>query len=246
MPFRPPLAILAGAIASGTIALAAGAGTDQVLEGALAEQAERAIAEAGGKPVKADFRNWLGWPTRHPLLSGGEKLDEQTRDRVAKAVAAIPGVGGVHWADGSILAQAGMAPISPLHCQDEVEALLEARTIRFEEGSSRLDRASRMLIDEVAAALRPCLGSKISITGHTDESGPEEANIALSRARALVVRDALIRRGIPGEDLIASGAGSNRPIEGLSPQDSANRRIEFAVIATVPLLPSPVDTPGPR
>ena len=153
-------------------------------------------------------------------------------------VAAIPGVGGVHWADGSIRAQAGMAPISPLHCQDEVEALLEARTIRFEEGSSRLDRASRMLIDEVAAALRPCLGSKISITGHTDESGPEEANIALSRARALVVRDALIRRGIPGEDLIASGAGSNQPIEGLSPQDSANRRIEFSVIATQPLQPT--------
>lgn len=246
MPVRASLAILAGAVLCGTLGVAVGAATDQRLETSLAAQAEQAIADAGARPVKADFRHTLGWPTRHPLLSGGEKFSEQTRDRVAKAVAAIPGVGGVFWADGSIRAEAGLVPISPLHCEEDVDALLQARTIRFEEGSSRLDKSSRTLIAEVTAALRPCLGSKIAITGHTDESGPEEANVALSRARALAVRDALIRRGIPAEDLHAKGIGSSQPVEGLLPNDPANRRIEFSVIATVPLEPSPVDTPGPR
>lgn len=246
MAVRPPIAILAGAILTAVIAVAGASASDQNLAAALDAKAGRAIADAGGKSVKANFRPGPGWPTRHPVLSGAKGLDEQTRDRVAKAVAAIPGVGGVHWSDGSIRAQAGLIPFTPLHCEKDVEALLQARTIRFDESSARLDQSSRELIDEVAAALRPCLGGEIAIIGHTDESGTEEANQALSRARALAVRDALIRRGIPSGELKATGVGSSEPIEGLLPQDPANRRIEFSVIATVPQLPSPVDTPGPR
>jgi OOP family OmpA-OmpF porin len=98
----------------------------------------------------------------------------------------------------------------------------------------------------VAAALRPCLGSIIMITGHTDSSGPEPGNIALSRERAEAVRDALVARGIPADGLRASGVGSRDPVDGLAPGDPANRRIEFSVIATVPIKPTPVDTPGPR
>ena len=33
---------------------------------------------------------------------------------------------------------------------------------------------------------------------------------------------------------------------GVDPADPANRRIEFSVIATEPLAPTPVDTPGAR
>ena len=104
----------------------------------------------------------------------------------------------------------------------------------------------RFLLDEVAAALRPCLGGIIAITGHTDSSGNERRNIALSRERAEAVRYALIERGIPEEGLRASGIGSSRPVEGLDSNDPANRRIEFSVIEKVPLRPTPVDAPGPR
>ena len=134
----------------------------------------------------------------------------------------------------------------PLHCEEDVGALLRARTIRFEEGSARIDAASGELIDEVAGALRPCLGSIIAIAGHTDASGPEAGNIALSRERAEAVQAALVRRGIPADGLRARGHGSRSPVEGLEPTDPANRRIEFAVIATEPVRPTPVDTPGPR
>ena len=187
-----------------------------------------------------------GFASRHPLLTGGEDLDENTRDRAAKAVAAIPGVGGVRWADGTAMAESAAVAPDPLHCQEDVEALLRARTLRFEESSARIDRASRELVDEVAAALRPCLGSIIAITGHTDSSGPEAGNIALSRERAEAVRDALAARGIPADGLRARGLGSRDPIEGLPPSDPANRRIEFSVIATRPIKPTAVDTPGPR
>jgi OOP family OmpA-OmpF porin len=243
---NPSFAIVIGAAAVATLAAIAG----QVNGPAMAERLEartaRAIAEVGGAPIEAHFRSFRGMPSRHPLLTGGEGLNEGLRDRVARAVAAVPGVGGLRWSDGTALAESATQPVDPLHCQEDVEALLDARTIRFEESSTRIDAASRELVDEVAAALRPCLGSIIAITGHTDASGPEPGNLRLSQQRAGAVREALIRRGIPDDGLRARGVGSREPVPDLDPTDPANRRIEFSVIATVPIKPTPVDTPGPR
>lgn len=207
---------------------------------------ERAIAGVQGHPVRARMTNSAGSPTRHLVLENAETLDEATRARVARAVAKIPGIGGVFWADGSAAAQAQAPQYTPLHCQEDVEGLLRSRTIRFEGGSSELVPASQVLLDEVAEALQPCLGSIIAVSGHTDNSGPEPGNLELSRERAVAVREALIRRGIPRDGLRARGFGSREPVEGLAPSDPANRRIEFSVIATEPLLPTPVDTPGAR
>jgi OOP family OmpA-OmpF porin len=246
MLIRPSIAIIAGALITSSIAVVAGTGTDHRYVAPLNQQAEQAIAEIGAEKITASFVNRFGWPTRHPLLSGGESYNEATRDKVAKSIAGIEGVGGVSWADGTGLAQVGEIAVSPLHCQDDVQALLQARTIRFEESSSSIEASSRELLDEVAAALRPCLGSIIAITGHTDSTGQEPGNLALSRARAEAVQTALIDRGIPADGLRAQGVGSSQPVEGLLPEDPANRRIEFAVIETVPLIPTPVDTPGPR
>ena len=246
MPIRPTIAIIAGALATTAVALGSAARTDQDLAQQLSDKAKQAIDEANGHGVTARFTNRFGWPTRHPLLSGGEKLNEGVRDRVAKSVAAIPGVGGIGWADGSTRARVGEQPLSPLHCQDDVDALLRARTIRFEESSSRIDAASNELLDEVTQALRPCLGSIIAITGHTDSSGPEPGNLALSLERARAVQSALIARGIPADGLRADGVGSSQPVDGLLPEDPANRRIEFKVVATQPLQPTPVDIPGPH
>ncbi len=246
MQIRTPIAILAGALAVTAIAIGGARQGDAEFAKRLSDETEAVIAANDGAPIKARFTNRWGHPTRHTVLSGGESVDEATRDRVAKAVAAIDGVGGVSWSDGSMLAQGAEMPLSPLHCQEDVNALLQARTIRFEESASAIDPASSTLIDEVALALRPCLGSIISITGHTDASGPEPGNLQLSRDRALAVQQSLIDRGIPADGLRAKGVGSAEPVAGLSPQDPANRRIEFAVVATTPLLPTPVDTPGPR
>ncbi len=246
MQLRPTIVISAGALLVVTLAFIGNAYSGAPLAQKMDEAAKAAIAEQGGRGITARFSTGAGSPSRHPLLSGGARLDDGIRAKVAEAVSAIPGVGGVRWSDGSIIAERQIVPIAPMHCQEDVEALLRARTVRFEEGSSAFDPASRELLDEVAAALRPCLGSIIAITGHTDSSGSETANIALSKSRALAVEDALFSRGIPRDGLRSSGVGSREPISGLDPADPANRRIEFSVIATVPLAPTPVDTPGAR
>jgi len=241
------ICIISGALLVGLIAIFAGRASAPELAARLSERAQAAIAEAGGGgAVEAEFVSPWGAPGRHPLLVGGDSLGEGARDRVAKAVAGVPGIGGVRWIGSSAFVEATEVPVNPLHCQEDVEALLRARTIRFEEGSARIDAPSRDLVAEVAQALRPCLGSIIAITGHTDSSGPEPGNLDLSRERADAVRLALLDRGIPADGLRARGVGSRNPVEGLERTDPANRRIEFSVIATEPIKPTPVDTPGPR
>jgi OOP family OmpA-OmpF porin len=139
------------------------------------------------------------------------------------------------------------AEVSPvLHCQSAVEGILRTRTIRFEEASAALDPASTALIDEVADALRPCAGSRIAITGHTDARGDEAANVTLSLERARTVREGLIVRGIARADLRARGLGSAAPVDGLDPADPANRRIEFSVLTPQRIKPTPIDTPTPN
>lgn len=244
MPIRPSLVILAGAALTGASAYLLAEPAAPGFIGRLEDRSADAIAKAGGSGVEARFANAMGSPSRHPLLSGGKGLNEATRAKVARAVAAIPGVGGISWSDGTARAESTEPAYQPLHCQEDVEGLLRTRSIRFEEASSALLPASRMLLDEVADALRPCLGSIIAITGHTDDQGTEPGNLALSMERARVVREALVRRGIPRDGLRASGVGSSDPVQGLAPDDPANRRIEFSVIRTEPLHPTPVDTPG--
>ncbi|WP_340589465.1 OmpA family protein [Erythrobacter alti] len=244
---RPPLAIALGAFVIFLLARFVAGASAPEFAARLSAQAPAVIEEAGGDgQVRANYISPRGLPSRHPLLTGGEPLDETTRAEVAKAVANIPGTGGIRWSDSDMMAMSGERVFRPLHCQEDVQALLRARTIRFEESSSRMDTGSRELLDEVAAALRPCLGAIIQITGHTDNSGPEPGNIALSSERARAVRAALLRRGIPADGLRTRGVGSRSPVEGLDPADPANRRIEFSVIATEPIRPTPVDTPAPR
>ena len=212
----------------------------------LHAEAQEVIVREGAHGVTVRFMTANGWPSRHAVLDGGRRLNDDVRARTARSIAAIPGVGGVRWYNASALVAREEALLHPLHCQDDVDALLRARTIRFEESSAAIDSTSQELVDEVAAALRPCIGSIIAITGHTDDSGSEPGNLALSQARADAVREALASRGIPRDGIRSQGIGSGIPVTGLEPDDPANRRIEFSVIATMPLRPTPVDVPGAR
>ena len=208
----------------------------------LDHQARVALDRSGGASVRVSFVDRYGWLTRHPTLSGGDGLDDATRTRVAEAVANIAGIGGVTWAPRA--GHAAARPPAP-QCQHTIEAILSARSIRFAEGSAAIDPGSGELLDEVAAALRPCTGSVIAISGHTNSGGDPAASLALAQARADAVRQALGRRGIPLSGLHARGMGDSRSLPGLDPADPANRRIEFTVIAPMVLVPTPIDTPGP-
>lgn len=237
---------LAGAAATAVISFASVMAHGPEFIASIEAKAAEARDAAGGEDVTMRFTTPQGWLTRHPELDGGTHTPRYIRQHVAAAIARSEGVGGVHWRpDPKRMADtSGGPPLTPaLHCQDRVEGILRVRSIRFGEASAAIDPASNAELDEVAAALRPCVGSIIAITGHTDAKGSEAANIRLSRDRAQAIRAALIRRGIPADGLRARGEGSSHPVEGLEPGDTANRRIEFSVISTRQPDPTPVDKP---
>lgn len=105
-------------------------------------------------------------------------------------------------------------------------------TVQFEHGSATIKPESRSLLNQVALTIKANPQVKrVRVEGHTDDTGPRDLNLRLSRQRAHAVRDYLIRRGVSAKRLSAHGYGPDRPIaEGTSDEARAqNRRVEFVV-----------------
>ena len=104
--------------------------------------------------------------------------------------------------------------------------------VQFGNNSSKIDRRSEPLLDQIGQALNanPGVGN-ILVEGHTDNVGDPRFNQRLSEDRAAAVREALIRRGVDGDRLRTLGFGETHPIApNKSPAGRAkNRRVEFVV-----------------
>ena len=100
----------------------------------------------------------------------------------------------------------------------------------FRLGSASLTDQTRRTLDELASKLTsdPRLaGRRFVISGHADASGDAARNQELSRERAQAVVDYLASRGVPADRLTAEGRGAEDPIDGRSPTDPMNRRVQI-------------------
>src|ERR687895_1334409 len=80
-------------------------------------------------------------------------------------------------------------------------------SFRFPEGAVTFDPEYEALLNLGAAALQLLPESTLVVTGHTDSRGSEATNLALSTARAQVVVDFMVSRGLPANRVVAVGAG---------------------------------------
>ncbi len=103
--------------------------------------------------------------------------------------------------------------------------------VLFATGKYDLLPIARDKLDEVARALGDQGYKSILVEGHTDSVGKASDNETLSLKRAESVRTYLVSRGIPSEQIRASGLGSTRSIaENSTPDGRANnRRVEIVV-----------------
>ncbi len=101
--------------------------------------------------------------------------------------------------------------------------------VTFESGSARLTSASNETLNALATALADAPEAVVEVRGHTDATGPDEANLDLSQRRAGAVRDALIRRGVAPGRITAVGYGESFPIgdNSTAAGRAANRRVEL-------------------
>ncbi len=107
------------------------------------------------------------------------------------------------------------------------------RNVLFETGKNDLLPESVIELDKLVALMKENPGMKIEVSGHTDNTGLETANVELSSLRAKAVTDYLIAKGIPAYLLTSRGYGSSRPVaDNNTPEGrQLNRRTEFLVIA---------------
>jgi outer membrane protein OmpA-like peptidoglycan-associated protein len=101
----------------------------------------------------------------------------------------------------------------------------------FDWDSSTLSQASLNVISQAASAYKSKGSARIRATGHTDTSGPEAYNMALSLRRANAVKNALVREGVPAANIAVIGRGEQgllvRTADGV--REPQNRRVEIVV-----------------
>lgn len=101
----------------------------------------------------------------------------------------------------------------------------------FEFGSENLTAASQQLIDAILKSIRERDSQDISVVGHTDRAGDQEYNLTLSLARAKLVRDLLVARGVNADFIQLSSHGEGNPLVPTADNvaEAKNRRVEVMV-----------------
>jgi outer membrane protein OmpA-like peptidoglycan-associated protein len=107
---------------------------------------------------------------------------------------------------------------------------VEVPGILFDTNKADLKPESERAVAEVAKLLKGSPALKVWVVGHTDATGQESANLALSGARAASVVKALVgKHGIDPGRLGSFGAGPYAPIASNASEDGRrkNRRVEL-------------------
>ena len=101
--------------------------------------------------------------------------------------------------------------------------------LQFDSARATLRPGSAAALDQVALLLRQQPQLRLFIIGHTDSSGSDAANQALSQQRAESVRNALVGRGVAPSRLVPTGVGSSVPVADNATEwgRSRNRRVEL-------------------
>ncbi len=117
-----------------------------------------------------------------------------------------------------------------------VRESIESYVIFFDKDAATPTAGQEAQINALAAQLRELasvsrklrLGARVTVIGHADATGKETTNLALSIARAEVVRSLLKRDGVDPDLLAARGAGRLEPV--VSPGEAdRNRRVSLTV-----------------
>ncbi|WP_299114264.1 OmpA family protein [uncultured Winogradskyella sp.] len=113
------------------------------------------------------------------------------------------------------------------------EGRISTNGILFDSGSANIQPQSLGIVRQISQVLMQDDSIKLNIIGHTDSDGSDDANLKLSKDRAMAVKNALVNIYKISEDrLTTDGKGETQPIDDNSTSDgkAQNRRVEFVKI----------------
>jgi OOP family OmpA-OmpF porin len=111
--------------------------------------------------------------------------------------------------------------------------ILNKSIINFPTGSADIPAINQTLLQRAATNFKQLpAGTVIEISGYTDNTGDQGANLQLSQHRADSVRNTLIQSGVNPAMLVAKGYGSGSPVASNDTAEGRfqNRRIDYEVV----------------
>lgn len=116
-----------------------------------------------------------------------------------------------------------------------------ANVINFDFDKSVLRDDAKASLDAKIPILLTNSSVTIRISGHADERGSSEYNLALGQRRAAAAKRYLVERGVAESRLETTSFGEERPVctESNEPCWAQNRRDEFEITAGGPMLTRP-------
>jgi peptidoglycan-associated lipoprotein len=116
-----------------------------------------------------------------------------------------------------------------------------AEMINFDFDKSNIRAGDAAILDRKIAILQANPMVTITVTGHCDERGSDEYNLALGNRRALAAKEYMVNRGIAADRVSTASRGEEQPLDTMSNEDAwaKNRRDEFAIAAGGQTLKAP-------
>ena len=101
----------------------------------------------------------------------------------------------------------------------------------FDEGTEKLTPESEEKLGSILYDLRKRGAPEVQVLGHTDRTGTDDTNLALSARRADIVRDWLVGNGVDSTSIVSVARGEGDPMiatdDGVA--EPRNRRVEVSV-----------------
>jgi outer membrane protein OmpA-like peptidoglycan-associated protein len=107
----------------------------------------------------------------------------------------------------------------------------QAHEVVFQSGKSVLLASGKKELDVAADFLNKNPSVKVSIEGHTDNTGSDKINQPLSEKRAAAAKAYLVSKGVAEDRMVTSGYGSTQPVADnkTNAGRQKNRRVEIKI-----------------
>ena len=128
-------------------------------------------------------------------------------------------------------ALAELASLASLKEEERGLVLTLSGSILFRSAESTLLPQAQVKLDQVAKALLAIRTRNLIVEGHTDSQGSEAYNQSLSQRRADAVRDYLVQRGYPANQIQSRGRSEGSPVANNASAEGRanNRRVEIVI-----------------
>lgn len=165
------------------------------------------------------------------LLTKGDKLENAL---IGAGVGALAGGGVGYYMDvqeAKLRQRLAGTGVSVTRMGDNITLNMPS-SITFALNSADLNAQFYSALDGVAMVLKEYNKTVIEVAGHTDSTGSDQYNQALSQRRAQSVAGYLASQGVQSQRLLTVGAGEAHPIASNDTEQgrAANRRVELTIV----------------